>query len=277
MTVKTATVSRVAYERLAAECDNGWLNELSKENEMTDEAMYKVEETPIPHTPMSLLSIALSNNAAIDVIERLAALQRDMLAREAEVDFNEAMNRSQTEIRRIAPDANNPHTSSKYATYAAIDRVIRPVYSKEGFSLSFSTEECPIPEHVRCVCFVSLRAHTRKYQVDMPADGKGAKGGDVMTKTHARGAAMSYGMRYLVKYIFNIAIGADDTDGCTMGQAADLVANIEAASDNDELKRAYQEAFNVARAQNDGKAMLIFTQARDKRKAALRQREPGEE
>jgi hypothetical protein len=47
----------------------------------------------------------------------------------------------------------------------------------------------------------------------MPADGKGAKGGDVMTKTHATGAAMSYGMRYLLKMIFNVAIGEDDKDG----------------------------------------------------------------
>jgi hypothetical protein len=34
-----------------------------------------------------------------------------------------------------------------------------------------------------------------------------------MTKTHATGAAMTYGMRYLLKMIFNVAIGDDDTDG----------------------------------------------------------------
>jgi hypothetical protein len=44
----------------------------------------------------------------------------------------------------------------------------------------------------------------------MPADGKGAKGGDVMTRTHAAGSAFSYGQRYLLKLIFNIATGEDD-------------------------------------------------------------------
>jgi hypothetical protein len=34
-----------------------------------------------------------------------------------------------------------------------------------------------------------------------------------MTKTHAAGAAMSYGMRYLLKMIFNVAVGEDDRDG----------------------------------------------------------------
>jgi len=34
-----------------------------------------------------------------------------------------------------------------------------------------------------------------------------------MTKTHAAGSAMSYGMRYLLKGIFNVAVGEDDDDG----------------------------------------------------------------
>lgn len=237
--------------------------------EASEQAIEKSSLVITQPTPMSLLSVALSNNAAIDVIERLAALQREMLQREAETDFNEAMNRVQTEIRRVVPDLTNAQTHSKYASYAAIDRVIRPIYSKEGFSLSFSTEECPIAEHIRCVCFVSLRAHTRKYQVDMPADGKGAKGGDVMTKTHAAGAAMSYGMRYLVKYIFNIAIGADDTDGVTMNQAGDFLLNIKAAADLHELERAFREAAGAAKAQKDWKAVGLFTEAKDKRKAEL--------
>lgn len=268
------------------EPDNGWLDEpVTREETMAAHKAIEKRNTalaepnsdtevitvPVNRTPMDLLSIALSRDAAIDVIERLAALQRDMLAREAEVDFNEAMNRVQQEIRRIAPDLENPHTHSKYASYAAIDRVIRPIYAKEGFSLSFSTEECPIPEHVRCVCFVSLRAHTRKYQVDMPSDGKGAQGRDVMTKTHAAGAAMSYGMRYLVKYIFNIAVGEDDTDGVTMGQAGDFLLNIKAAADLVELERAFREAAGAAKKEKDWKAIGIFTEAKDKRKAELQE------
>jgi hypothetical protein len=46
----------------------------------------------------------------------------------------------------------------------------------------------------------------------MPTDGKGARGNDVMTKTHATGAAMTYGQRYLFRLIFNLAVG-EDSDG----------------------------------------------------------------
>jgi hypothetical protein len=137
-------------------------------------------------------------------------------------------------MRRIATDADNPQTRSKYATYAALDRALRPVYTGHGFAVSFDTGE-PEPEAVNVVAYVSHnQGHTRTYHVRMPADGKGAKGGDVMTKTHAAGAAMSYGMRYLLKMIFNVAVGEDDDDGnlgpretITPQQAADLQALID--------------------------------------------------
>lgn len=155
----------------------------------------------------------MQNNAAIDVIERLAALQEKALLRDAEIRFNDALARIQAEVKRVAPDLLNPQTSSKYASYAAIDRVIRPIYTAEHMSLSFSDGECSLADHVRIVCYASVGAYTRMYHKDMPCDGKGARGGDVMTKTHAAAAADSYAKRYLVKNIFNIAIGEDDDDG----------------------------------------------------------------
>ncbi len=82
------------------------------------------------------------------------------------------------------------------------------------------------------LCYVARGGYTRTYKKDVASDGKGAKGNDVMTKTHASGAAGSYGMRYLLRMIFNIAVGEGDTDGndadeyerITDRQAADLLA-----------------------------------------------------
>jgi hypothetical protein len=117
-------------------------------------------------------------------------------------------------MRPVAADASNPQTKSKYASYAALDSVLRPIYTKHGFGLSFDTGEGAPTGWVRVLCYVThAGGHARTYHADMPADGKGAKGGDVMTITHAVGAAMSYGMRYLLKMIFNVAVGEDDRDG----------------------------------------------------------------
>src|ERR1035437_5862401 len=223
----------------------------------------------VRHTPMDLLSVALHNNAAIDVIERLATLQREEMAHEAEIDFNEAMNRVQEKIKRIAPNLDNLQTSSKYASYAAIDRKIRPIYSQEGFSLSFDTADCPKTDHVRVVCYVALRGPTRRYQMDMAADGKGPKGGDVMTRTHAEGAAMSYGMRYLVKGIFNIAIGEEDTDGNleSNGELAEQLEWVANAKDLDELKKLYKAAYTMFEA--TPAALKAIIAAKNKRREEI--------
>lgn len=234
------------------------------------------------HSPMNLLSLALQNNAAIDVIERLAALQEKVMLREAEIRFNDALSRIQAEIKRVAPDLQNPQTSSRYASYAAIDRVIRPIYTREGMSLSFSHGDSPKPEHVRVLCFASLGAYTRPYQMDMPVDTKGPQGKDVMTKTHGTATADSYAKRYLIKDIFNVAIGEDDDDGNSKAIASRMECNpmhpdrvrklcfeIANASNMNELKTRYIAAGNEAKKANDRAALDGFIQAKDARKKEL--------
>lgn len=180
-------------------------------------------------------------NVDIDKLERLLQMHERITASNAESAFNVALNACQAAVGRIAADAVNPQTRSNYATYANLDRILRPIYTANGFSLSFDEGDSPKAEHVRVLCHVShSQGHTRTYHKDMPADGKGAKGGDVMTKTHASGAAQSYGMRYLLKGIFNIAIGEDDNDGnetgnrevITASQVADLNAMLTEVNAN---------------------------------------------
>jgi ERF superfamily len=224
-----------------------------------------------PQQEMAMIRLAVEKGASIETVERLVALQEKMLARQAEIEFNEALNRVQSAIKRVAPDLDNSQTRSKYASYAAIDAVIRPEYSKEGFSLSFSEEDCPKPEHVRIVCFVSKGAYTRTYRKDMPCDGKGAKGGDVMTKTHAAAAADSYAKRYLVKDIFNVAIGEDDADGnVTMEEAADFLTLIKESRTLDELEKNYKDAIKEGLRRQSSGAIKVFMEARIEREKGLR-------
>lgn len=173
-------------------------------------------------------------NVDIDKMERLMAMHERVVARNAEMAFNVAMTACQKAMRPISADATNPQTKSKYATYGKLDKALRPIYTDHGFSLTFSDGETTKPEHVRVTCLVR---HSDGYKEihwkDMPADGKGAKGGDVMTKTHATGAAQQYGMRYLLKGVFNVAIGEGDKDGNDPGDeqsaiSEDQLANLKA-------------------------------------------------
>lgn len=181
----------------------------------------------------AIMSAATNPDVDVEKLERLWAMREKMEAKNAEVEFNAAMSRIQANMGRIATNATNPQTRSQYATYGALDRALRPIYTKEGMSLSFSTEEAP-EGTVGMVCYVShASGHTRTYKAQVPSDGKGAKGNDVMTKTHAFGSGTSYGMRYLLKMIFNVAIGEDDDDGNGASEDYDISEWADAIRDAD--------------------------------------------
>ena len=212
---------------------------------MSKVAIKEPEQLPAQAEPTSFISLieraARDPNVDIDKLERLIAVKERQELRAGEQAFNEAMSKAQAEMRPVAADLHNSQTRSRYASYAALDRAMRPIYTQHNLSLSFDTE--PAGEgFITVVCLVSLGGYTRRYSVPMPSDGKGAKGGDVMTKTHAVGAAMTYGQRYLLKMIFNVAIGEDTDNGgevavkrITQKQADTIREAIEAAGKNREM------------------------------------------
>lgn len=223
-----------------------------------------------------VLRAASDPQCDIEKMERLMAMHERMQAKAAETEFNAALSRVQGEMGRIAADATNRQTSSQYATYGKLDSSLRPKYTKEGFSLSFGTE--PASEGmVGMVCFVShIGGHTREYRAHVPSDGKGAKGGDVMTKTHAFGSGTSYGMRYLLKMIFNVAIGEEDDDGNGAGGddfrnaiLDDLTSKVAAANDKAALQEAWQHGLKVLHAAKDAVGAEELRGAVNKRKAEL--------
>lgn len=195
------------------------------------------DDQPPAIQPEGATLLAVISRAAADPqtdvekMERLMAMYERVEAKRAETDFNAAMSQAQTAMRPIQADMTNPQTRSLYASYAKLDSRLRPIYTANGFALSFDTATADVPEYIRVLCYVTHKnGHSRTYRVDMPADGKGAKGGDVMTKTHATGAGMTYGMRYLLKMVFNVAVGEDDTDGNPPSQE-DLAAARKEAHD----------------------------------------------
>ena len=165
-----------------------------------------------PSTILQVIqSAAINPDVDIEKMERLMAMHERLTDKQSEAIFHQAMTAAQSDVPPIHKDKTNKQTHSSYASYEGMDKVLRPIYVKHGFSLSFDTGSDPLEGCIRVLCYVSHSGgHSKTYQCDMPADGKGAKGGDVMTKTHAAGSGMSYGQRYLLKMIFNIAFSDDD-------------------------------------------------------------------
>jgi ERF superfamily len=167
---------------------------------------------------MAMIERAVCNpDIDIEKLDRLLAWRDEEKARFAQEGYNRAMAAAQAEMEPVRTNCSNDQTRSRYASFAALDGAVRPIYSKLGFSLTFNTEPAPLPEQIRVVCTVRNGCHTERHQLDMPVDGKGAKGGDVMTKTHAVGSGVTYGRRYLLGMVFNIAVERDD-DGNAAGR-----------------------------------------------------------
>lgn len=150
----------------------------------------------------------------VDKLERLMGLYERINDKRAEQMYSAAMNATQLAMKPVSQDASNPQTRSRYASFVALDARMRPIYTQNGFCLSFDTADGAPEGYIRVVCKVSHKdGHSERPHLDMPADGKGAKGGDVMTKTHATMSAVTYAKRGLLKMIFNIAEGESDDDG----------------------------------------------------------------
>lgn len=180
----------------------------------------QLPETVVSANAMMEFIQRAAADPAFDVakLERMMALAERMEAKQAERAFDDAMATAQEEMAPVRTDAANKATSSRYATYAALDRAIRPTYTKHGFSVSYDTGDGAPAGDLRVLAYVAHRGGCRRtYKIDMPADGKGAKGGDVMTRTHATGSAFSYGKRYSLGGIFNIVVSDADDDGNSAG------------------------------------------------------------
>lgn len=162
--------------------------------------------------------MAMNPNVDPDKLERLLDMQERIIAKNAEAAFNRAMVRAQSEMRPVVRDADNTHTSSRYAKLETIDRNIRPIYTGAGFALSFGTAECPAQGSIRVTCDVSHNeGHTKHYWADMPLDMSGINGKPNKTAIHAHGSTMSYAQRYLTQLIFNITLANEDDDGNAAG------------------------------------------------------------
>lgn len=181
---------------------------------------------PTQTESMALTSMLerLMRDPSIDVgkIKEMVAILNAERDRQARIAFGVAMAECQALMQPIGTDAASD--KAKYATYEKLDKVMRPIYTRHGFSLSYDSGERTKLDLVPIFCTVRhVQGHEHTYRLDVPADGKGAKGGDVMTATHAVGSATTYGERYLIKMIFNVVISKDifDDDGLAAGEVGD--------------------------------------------------------
>lgn len=160
--------------------------------------------------------VITSPDVPVEKIKALMDMQLLLEDRQAEKEFDAALIDAQTEVETLKWDKVNPEKNSRNVSYPKIDKMLRPIRIKHGFTQSWDTESGPTPDMVMFCCdVVHIGGHKRRYRTPMPIDGTGPKGGGVMTKSQAVNSGTSYGMRNLAKMIWNIPmlVDKDDTDG----------------------------------------------------------------
>jgi hypothetical protein len=105
--------------------------------------------------------LALSPDVDVLKLEKLLELQERVLKRNAEAAFNDAMRTVQSEMPKIRRNKKNAQTGSLYADLEAVTNAAVPIYTKHGFSLSFSQADGAPDGKMRIQCYCSNAGHTR--------------------------------------------------------------------------------------------------------------------
>lgn len=228
-------------------------------------------------SPMEMVQVAfqeaVKQGAAAEMVTLILEQQKWLIQQNEKQNFNESLKRIQKKLQAIQKRGWNPDTKSHFATSFDVHNAIQPHLDEEGMTLSFKPAVSEKIDMVLVIGVLSLGAYEKEYPLEMPADGKGAKGGGVMSRTHATGAGIKYAKRYLKDMIFDLNTFGPDDDGNAAGPLSDAIkATVNVIMDSrdmDVLKEKYRKEYKAAVEANDSAAVKAFMDAYGKRKEQL--------
>lgn len=161
----------------------------------------------------SLTELAKDPTVDPQKLEALVKLQERMIDRTAAQEFHKAMHRARANMPRIRKDGaitnKQGAVQSRFATYEAIDKIVRPLIEAEGLTYGFDYNEGQ-QGRLLVTCIVShTGGHSERYgPMPLAIDTSGAK-----NPTQGAGSSGSYGQRYTLCAAFNIVTEGSDDDG----------------------------------------------------------------
>lgn len=205
---------------------------------------------------MQIMTMASNPDFDVNKLEKLMDLQEREMARLALVAFNQAFAEMQSQIPTVAKSKKGG--DSNYATLEDVVEITRPILNRYGFSTYFDTKtDISNNREVKDkygnvnviydgnVIVEAILLHKMGHQIKtsliVPFDFSGSK---KMNTAQAMGSAVSYGKRYSLCALLNIAT-RDDNDAQTSNvyahktitgaQARRLQAKREQLTDDNKL------------------------------------------
>ncbi len=182
----------------------------------------------VPPTVLEIIAaVARDPHTDVAKLRELLDLQERIQAKDAEIEFARAMKAAQDEMPTVYRESKNDSNQSRYAKLEALDKAIRPVYTRHGFSLSFSGVQPWEVGKTRVKCIVRhIAGHSEPHELEGEPDTAGPKGGATKTAIQGMGSTVSYLRRYLTLMIFNVMLSNEDNDGNNDPLNADELNNM---------------------------------------------------
>lgn len=180
-------------------------------------ALTKTDNSQVAEYGDSILAIiakaASDPNVDIDKMDRLLQMQERVQARQAKIDFDNALAAMQPELPMITKDQEIRHNGkliSNYADWTSISKAITPILSKHGFALNHRNSNTATEAIITAV--LKRAGHEETNSVTLPSDTSGSK-----NNVQAIGSTTQYGLRYSACPLVGVTIGGDDDDGNAAG------------------------------------------------------------
>ena len=153
-------------------------------------------------TPNIMLQMAIERNADIDKLEKLMDLQERWEAKQAKMDFVNAL----AKFREDCPDIEKTKQghNCKYAPLGDVIRAITPAMANNGLSHSWTQKQENGSLTVDCVV-THISGHSERTSLTAPPDNSGGK-----NSIQALGSTNSYLQRYTLFAILGLASKDDD-------------------------------------------------------------------
>lgn len=175
--------------------------------------------------PGALLSaiVQLAKDPAFDVgkLDALMKMQERLEDRQAEREFAAALRAAQAELPQIEKhgllelvgQGGQSKGSYKFARWEDMDKVLRPIMERHGFTLRFDMAMREGGGAVITGTLLHIAGHSASASIPLALDS-----GPGRNNLQAMGSTMSYGRRYVAEMLFNIVRKGDDDDGVSGGK-----------------------------------------------------------
>jgi hypothetical protein len=244
---------------------------------MAEQVVIEGMESLVPAktpTPMHLIEMAISKGADANQLAVLMDLQLRWEANEAKKAFDDAFARFKANAPEIVKTkhvsfANRGGDKTDYY-HAELDKITDILdESLRAYGIIKTWKTSDANGRTTVTCILKGFGHTEEGStLSGPSDTSGGK-----NNIQAIGSTVTYLQRYTLLTTCGLAAKSADDDGKTEGLPEDTITDyciqMQDASDMEDLRKTFKEAWDKAKAAGDTDAMNRFNKVKETRKKEL--------